>query len=121
MEKADLFPAANFRRKTAIREELLYFVVNFQTIRARFHFAKRKRLSSAHRFPQAPLVVTRAAAHNRSGHVAEVTALRVPRKDIENDQRIRFQWPRAALMRIARLITAGHDRVRRQTARAQNR
>ena len=63
----------------------------------------------------------RAAAHNRSRQVAAVTGLRVARKNIENDQRVRVKRTEPALVRIARLIAAGDDRVGGNSAGAQNR
>ena len=42
-----------------------------------------------HRLPQPPLRLAGASAHHGACHVAEIPALRVARKNIENDQRVR--------------------------------
>src|SRR5437660_927788 len=53
-------------------------------------------------------------------HVAPITGLRVAREDVENDQRVRVKRTMTAFVRIARLISASNDRVRRRAAGAQH-
>ena len=113
VKKSNLTPIADFGRKTPIGEKLLHFVVQLQAIHTRLHFSQRQLLPCAHRLPKPALLFTRAPAHNRPRHIAEVTCLRITRKDIEDDERICFQRAEPALMRIARLIAAGHDCIRR--------
>jgi hypothetical protein len=98
VEKPDLPATPNFRRKTTVGEKLLHLVVQLQSIHARLHFLQRQRLALAHCIPEPALRFTRASPHDRPRHVAEVAALRVARKDVENDERIRFQRPEPALV-----------------------
>src|SRR5205085_375344 len=108
VEKPNLPAVANFRRETAIGKELLYLVVQFKAVHAWLHFLQRELLPFPHRLPESSLRFTRAAAHHRPRHVAEVTALRVARKDVENNQRIRLQRPGSSLVR-SRMFDASNS------------
>src|SRR5437762_6761489 len=97
VKKSNLAPIADFRRKTSIGEKLLHLVVHLQAIHPCLHFSQRERLPGAHRLPKSALFFTRPPAHDRPRHIAEVTCLCIARKDIEDDERIRFQWTKPAL------------------------
>ena len=75
-----------FRRKTAIREQLLDRRMQFEAINARLHLLERHLLSGTHGFPKSPLLLAGAATHDRPGHVAVIATGRITRKDVQNDK-----------------------------------
>ena len=77
-------------------------------------------LAFLHGFPEMALRVGGAALDDRARHVAEVAGLRVAREDVDDDEFPRAQRPAAAFVRVARLLAAGDDGVRRRAARAED-
>src|SRR6186713_2795718 len=104
VKETDLPSVTHLRGEPLIGEELLDLVVQRQAVDARLHFLQRHRLPVAHCLPQTPLGITRAPSHNSARHVAEIAALRVTRKDIEDNQRIRVERTGPAFVRITSLI-----------------
>ncbi len=89
--------------------------MNFHSVDPGFDFPERELLPCLHGLPELALRVTRASAHDGARQIAPVTGLRVTRENIEDDQRIRIERTEPALVRIASLIAAGHDGVRRRS------
>src|SRR6185369_3352864 len=121
MEKSNSPAFANLRRKTTVCEELLNCLVNRHPIHARLDLFQSQRLPSLHRVPKLALRLARAPPQDGASHVAKIAGLRVARKNIENDERVRIESTRSALMRITRLIATGDDRPGRNATGTQNR
>src|SRR5207302_6158960 len=86
VEKSDVLTLSHFGRIAALLEQRLDRLVNFHSIDAVLDFTKRKLLSVFDRLPKFALCFAGAPAHNRPRHIAPITASRVARKNIENDQ-----------------------------------
>ena len=121
VKKSDVLAFADFGRIAALLEKRLDSFVNFHSVDPGSDFAKRELLPLFHRFPKFALRIVRSSADNSPRHIAPVAGLGVARKNIENDQRVRGKRTEAALVRIAGLIAAGDDCVRRRAAGAQHR
>src|SRR4029450_11788574 len=107
VKKSDSPAFAKLRRKTTLREELLNCLVNCHPIQPGLDLSQRQCLAGFHRLPKCSLRVACAPAQNGPSHVPKIPRLRVAWKNIENDQRVRGETTRSALMRIARLVAAG--------------
>ena len=115
VEKSNVLPFANFGGIAALLEKHLDRLVNFHSVDPGFDFSERELLAFLHGLPELALRVTSASAHDGARQIAPVTGLRVARENIEDDQRIRVERTDPALVRIASLIAAGHDGVRRRS------
>src|SRR5262249_3013761 len=111
---------AYFSRKTALTEKFLNCFVNRHPIDARLDFLQGKRLTPFHRLQSLALGFGGASPKDRSRNIAEVSALRIAWKNIEDNQRISVKRPAAAVMRVTRLVAAGNDRPAGNAARAQD-
>ena len=106
--------------KAGLGKEPLHALVHHFSVHSRPHGLQRERLPPAHGLPEVPLRLRRPAAHHRAGHVAIIPRARIAREDVQDDQLAGPQRPGAAMMRIARLLAARHDRPGRSTAGVQD-
>src|SRR5216117_1034688 len=111
---------AHLRRKTTLCKEFLNCFMNRHPIDSRLDLLQSKRLPGFHRFPKSSLRLARTPAQHGASHVTEVPGLRVARKNVKNDQRVRVERTKAALVRIAPLIAAGNNCSSRDSTGAQD-
>ena len=121
MEKSGPTSALLFRPVAARCEKILHSFVHAGALDPRFDRADGQLLGVTDRLPHFPLLLARASPHHGPREIAEKSAARVARKNIQNDQFVRAERTVSAFMRIASLGSAGHDRSVRNTARAQYR
>src|SRR5436309_13706987 len=86
MKESDASAFANPGRKTAAGEKFLDRLVDRHPVHTGFDPFQSKCLPGFHRVPKLSLRVARASAHDRAGHVAEISGFRIARKDIQDDQ-----------------------------------
>src|SRR5438132_7616468 len=107
VKESDAPTSAHFSWKTALGEKFLNRPVNRHPIDSCLDSLQSKRLTGLHGIPKLSLSFARASAQNRARHVAKISRLRVARKNIEDNQRVRVKRTVTPLMGITRLVAAG--------------
>src|SRR5438067_4108137 len=112
---------ANFSRETTAGEKFLDSFMNCHSVDASLDSCQGQCLPGFYCVPTFSLRLACASAQHRPRHVAKISGLRVTRKNIQNNQRICVQRPKAALVRVASLIATCDNRAVRISPRAQDR
>ena len=116
VEKTDIASLLDFGGVAFQFKEIPDLILEFFPFHPRGHGFESAFLSIEHGIPEAVLGLAGFAAHDGPGHVAEVSRLRIAREDIQDDQGMGLERAVSALMRIACLDPARHDRAGRGAA-----
>ena len=111
VEKALPPPVLDLRGIAAFRKECLYVLVDLSSVRARLQCLEGALLAAQAGFPQPSLRLVCRASHHRAGQIAEIAAVCVARKNVENEKLIGKERTASTLMRIAGQFAAGNDGI----------